>query len=121
MKYSAMMAVAVLSGLSLTAHAQSVPDAAAMPYESAFKSYRPMDEIATPPTLEAWREANNTVARIGGHAGVLKGGEEGQAGHAGHTGHGTMSMEKQPAEARKQPTQSMQPAAPAKAPSHQGH
>lgn len=118
MKCSVMMAAAMLSGLSLAALAQNAPDAAAMPYESAFKNYRPMEDIASPPTLEAWREANDTVARIGGHAGVLKGGEAGESGHASH---GAMSTEKQPAEAAKQPAQSTQPAAPAKAPSHQGH
>lgn len=118
MKYPVRITAAMLSGLSFAAFAQNAPDAAAMPYESAFKSYRPMEEIASPPTLEAWREANDTVARIGGHAGVIKGGGEEGGGHAGH---GAMSMEKQPAEAAKQPAPGTQPAAPAKTPSHQGH
>lgn len=118
MKCSVMIAAAVLSSLSMPVFAQSAPDVSAMPYESAFKSYQPMQEIASPPTLEAWREANDTVARIGGHAGVLKGGEEGGSSHAGH---GAMSMEKQPAETTKQPSQSAPPTAPAKASPHQGH
>ena len=40
----------------------------AVKYRSAFEDYRPYreQEIAT------WREVNDEVARIGGHAGVLK-------------------------------------------------
>jgi len=42
------------------------------PYDSAFVDYRPMQEIKMARTLEDWRAANDTVARIGGHTGVLK-------------------------------------------------
>lgn len=46
-------------------------------YESAFTGYQSFrDEKLAP-----WREANDEVGRIGGHAGIFGG-----AGHAGHGG-----------------------------------
>jgi len=80
-----------------------------MSYDSAFADYRPMREIKMAPTLEAWRAANDTVARIGGHAGVLKGGQ---------------SPDAQPADAAKPAPASLQntPAVPSgRPPPHQGH
>jgi hypothetical protein len=48
------------------------------PYDSAFDSYRPFREEAT----NRWRELNEEVGRIGGHAGVLKAGPAQPAANA---------------------------------------
>ena len=47
------------------------PDAKVPPvtYRSAFEDYRPYREQGLAP----WREVNEEVARVGGHAGVMKG------------------------------------------------
>ena len=41
-------------------------------YRSAFEEYRPYREQKPAP----WREVNEEVARVGGHAGVMKTGEK---------------------------------------------
>jgi hypothetical protein len=48
----------------------------AVKYESAFSGYRSFREEPLAP----WRDVNDEVARVGGHAGVF--------GGAGHVGHG---------------------------------
>jgi hypothetical protein len=50
------------------------PEAAAPPlkYESAFEGFRPFQEQE----VVSWRKVNQEVARMGGHAGVLKSGQE---------------------------------------------
>lgn len=46
----------------------------AMPYESAFKSFRSSsDEQATPDKV--WRTANDEMGKLGGHAGHMKSGQ----------------------------------------------
>lgn len=81
MRFPMMLLTSLFCGASATATAQqSEPMPAAtssesLPYDSAFVDYRPMQEVKMAPTLEAWRAANDAVARIGGHAGVLKGGQ----------------------------------------------
>ena len=74
------MLFAVLSAMSLSAAAQHAtpsrpddPDATVpvVPYESALNGYVKFREE----TLGPWRELNEEVARVGGHAGVLRGPE----------------------------------------------
>ncbi|MDQ9170066.1 hypothetical protein Q8A64_06525 [Oxalobacteraceae bacterium R-40] len=78
--------------------------AAVLPYEykSAFQDYLPMAGSSEAPE-KVWREANDEVGRIGGHAGYMraaKNNEEGAAAskdrpaewlpftpHSGHSGH----------------------------------
>lgn len=63
----ALIAVLMLAALPASAAADPGRD-----YRSAFDGYRPF--AATPaPTSQTWREANNTAAKLGGHAGHLKG------------------------------------------------
>lgn len=45
--------------------------AAAPGYRSAFADYRPFQEAGEAPDV-IWRAANDEVARVGGHVGVLK-------------------------------------------------
>lgn len=66
---SAALALAVAAA---AAAAQSAPQreraaAPALTYQSAFEGYRPYVEEP----LASWREVNETVERVGGHAGVL--------------------------------------------------
>ncbi len=53
-------------------HAQVPP----VIYRSAFEDYRPFREQELAP----WRRVNEEVARVGGHAGVVKDGEKAQEG-----------------------------------------
>ena len=68
------IAAAALACAAGAAGAQTPPkpsrDAAvaAPTYRSAFEGYRPYAEE----TLAPWREVNDTVGRVGGHAGVLR-------------------------------------------------
>lgn len=41
------------------------------PYQSAFATYQPLQEFTDAPNAR-WRTHNDEVARVGGHAGVLK-------------------------------------------------
>ena len=62
----------------------------ARPYESAFKGYRPYVD----PVVARWRESNEEVGRIGGHAGHAPGAAPAGGAAAqpakppAHTGHG---------------------------------
>ena len=78
----------------LTARAQSSPQqdaTASQPYRSAFEGYRPFNEAK----VGNWRELNDEVSRVGGHAGAMKA-ATGEAPRAsgdgstsgGHVGHG---------------------------------
>jgi hypothetical protein len=62
--------IIALVAMAASSAAQTASDATAAPqYRSAFTDYRGFkDEPVTP-----WRGANDEVARIGGHAGVLTG------------------------------------------------
>ncbi len=68
------------------------PDTAApqAPYESAFAGYRNYQDEKS----ASWREVNDEVGRVGGHAGIF--------GGAGHAGHGpTMPLTHPPSAASK--------------------
>lgn len=129
MRFHLMLLCATLSSTMMTVSAQSMnngrEEAASIPYQSAFDGYRPMEEVTNPPSIEVWREANETVAKIGGHAGVVKAGQpDGQgkgSGHAGHGGHGGHAMEKPTPAPDAKDTTSAAPAIPAKPSLHQGH
>jgi len=76
MKHGIRICVAAAVAAAASARAAGVPEptapAAAVPpaqYESAFSEYRSYrDEKPA-----AWRDVNDAVARIGGHAGALRG------------------------------------------------
>ena len=70
-------AAVLLAGASLLAHAQTRERAdpaaanvksAAGKYESAYANYRGLEEEQP----ADWRDLNDTVGRVGGHAGVLR-------------------------------------------------
>ena len=63
---------------ALTALAQTTAPAPA-PYRSALEGYQPFTDTKAVP----WREANDTVGRIGGWRAYAKEAAEGQ-GHSGH-------------------------------------
>ncbi len=63
--------------------AASASAAALPPYQSAFEAYRAWRDEP----MEPWREVNDRVRRVGGHAGVLKAGsDEAPAQSAPHSG-----------------------------------
>lgn len=81
--------LAVSSGLlTLTASAQTpaAPGTQSQPapgeYRSALQGYQPYSEAQLVP----WKEANDTVGKIGGWRAYAKEAAEGQADH-GHAGH----------------------------------
>ncbi|MES2832362.1 MAG: hypothetical protein V4695_10250 [Pseudomonadota bacterium] len=116
MRLHIMLLAVLLSGASglVTAQQDASPPTpptttrSSMTYDSAFADYRPMQEIKMVPTLEDWRAANDTVGRMGGHAGVLKDGA---------------SPDAQPMhDAKPAPTSPQNtPVVPSKPSSHQGH
>lgn len=75
------MALSLVAALPLVAAAQdkSQPADPANPaeavsaplYDSAFKTYQPLNESSESPA-KTWRAANDEVARIGGHVGSIK-------------------------------------------------
>lgn len=73
--------LAVSTGL-LTLAASAQTPAAPGEYRSAFEGYQPYSESKMVP----WKEANDTVGKIGGWRAYAKEAAEGQAqqGHAGH-------------------------------------
>jgi hypothetical protein len=87
-------------------HAQtSVPDT---PYESVFRTYRPFKEADIAP----WRETNDAVGRVGGHAGIFR--------PSSHGSHDPNRQASPPAEG--QPPAQAAPKAPAMADEqHGGH
>lgn len=56
----------------VTAHSQTVAVVESLPYASTFDGYRPWQPVTIPPAVDAWRDANRTVAEVGGHAGVVR-------------------------------------------------
>jgi hypothetical protein len=91
-------ALAACGAASAAAQTVARPDSAeqrpAVPsrpaYESAFKNYRPHVE----PELVRWRDANDEMGRLKGHAGQVPGSAPASSaapasnsGHAGHGGH----------------------------------
>jgi hypothetical protein len=97
MKRTACLLAAALWAAGTAAQSPARPhpadaraEPAARPYESSFRDYRPYTEA----DAGRWREANESVGRLGGHAGhTRKADEAGPApkpaakGHAGHGGH----------------------------------
>ncbi len=57
----------------------SAPESVPPSYQSPFSTYRAYRD--EPPGV--WREVNDEVARVGGHAGVLKSGAEADASRPG--------------------------------------
>ena len=79
MKRTMLVALSALAAGAAVAQGESKPDAAApksaaqpLKYESAFEGFRPFQEQE----VASWRGVNEEVARVGGHAGVLKSGPE---------------------------------------------
>lgn len=79
------IAWAVLGAFALHAAAQQAPAPSAAdpalrvpqtPYRSAFEGYVPYREQALAP----WRELNDDVGRVGGHAGIFRGAAHGAQG-----------------------------------------
>lgn len=128
MRFHQKLLCVAMSGVTMSVSAQIMSstgeEAAGIPYQSAFEGYRSMEAVTNPPSIEVWREANETVAKIGGHAGVVKAAQpDGAAkggGHAGHGSHGGHAMEK-PAPTPDVKATSAAPAVPAKPSPHQGH
>jgi hypothetical protein len=93
MKFAVVVFIAAVAALSALlpapgAHAQSQarpdpadPNAAvpAFGYQSAFGDYK----RHTDPAVRGWREVNDEVGRIGGHAGALRAAPSGE-GHGAH-------------------------------------
>ena len=76
--------------------ANSGADPKSMTYRSAFEGYRAQAETK----VGDWRELNEEVARVGGHAGVMRGaGSTTAAGGGGHAGHATPGATPPPAPA----------------------
>lgn len=62
------LAVAAAAAVAQSAPQRERAAAPALTYQSAFEGYRPYVEEPLAP----WREVNDTVERVGGHAGVLR-------------------------------------------------
>lgn len=85
MRIAVLMVYGAYALLSSPATAQSHPASAeptqagarvpGLQYESAFRSYVPYREQP----LEAWREVNDEVGRVGGHLGMFRGAGQGEA------------------------------------------
>lgn len=103
MKRTMLFALSALAAGAAVAQGESRPDPAApqsaappLKYESAFEGFRPFQEQE----VASWREANEEVARVGGHMGVLKSGQEssvagrqeGKAAEPGKMMHGHQEM-----------------------------
>jgi hypothetical protein len=78
MKIAMLLLLAAAAGGAAFAQSGDANDARApaakvppLTYRSAFDEYRPYREQE----LASWREVNEEVARVGGHAGVVKAGE----------------------------------------------
>ena len=65
---AAMLLAAIVHAQTPSARDSAGAPSAASPYRSAFESYRPFQEEP----VASWREVNETVERVGGHAGVLR-------------------------------------------------
>ena len=76
-------------------------------YRSPFSEYRAFDEVEP----KSWRQVNDTVREVGGHAGTLSNASRGGRG-AGHPGasHGSSSpAQPKPSPAPKQPERALKP------------
>jgi hypothetical protein len=82
--YCAASLMPLTAGAQRPAAADPAAAAATPKYESAFPAYRPYEEQ----TPRSWRELNDDVAKVGGHAGIF--------GGAGHAGHGSPKPAGQP-------------------------
>lgn len=124
-----MLMSAALGSVTMMAVAQTRTAEAeqnvSLSYQSAFDGYRSMEEVTNPPSIETWREANETVAKVGGHAGVVKAtqpvGNAKDSGHASHGGHSGHAMGKPAPTPDSEGATSAAPATPAKPSPHQGH
>jgi hypothetical protein len=83
----------------------------AVKYESAFTGYAPFREEKLAP----WREVNDQVGTVRGHAGIFGG-----AGHAGHGG-GDKAGQSKPATSKATAGKPAEPASKAQASEHKGH
>ena len=67
------LCMAPLPALADSAHpANPEAPAAALRYQSVFAAYRGIDDGDAPAPDAGWRAANDTVGRLGGHAGHVR-------------------------------------------------